>query len=452
MDVSEQKLLLLSALIQLEHRARHAESINELHFIITNESLNLINYKQAILWSIGPGGGIKINAVSGVDRPDGNSPFVIAVKGILKHFLKTLPDSHSFKTVDSTMVPDRLREEWDDLSLEEGLWCPLLSPKKELLGGLLLVRKNTFEEGEITLLERLTEAYGHSWWALKPKADSMVSSIMDKGHKKKYTLAAVAVVLLLLAFFPVRLSVLAPAEIVPADPFVVSVPMDGVVKKFEVEPNQKVEVDQPLFSLDDTSLRNEYELSRKTLDIAKEEYKRAIQKGFSDEKSRAEILMLEAQISQKSAYVSYMAENLKRSSVKAEKAGIIVFNDINDWIGKPVVVGEKIADIADTDHVEAEIMLPVVDAINLSEGAEIKVFLNVEPDKPLSAALRKAAYEAMLTPDNILAFRIKASLNSGEYIPRIGLRGTAKIYGERVSLGYFIFRRPLSSMRQFFGI
>ena len=36
-------------------------------------------------------------------------------------------------------------------------------------------------------------------------------------------------------------------------------------------------------------------------------------------------------------------------------------------------------------------------------------------------------------------------------IPRIGLRGTAKVYGEKVSLFYYLFRRPITYLRQHLG-
>ena len=34
---------------------------------------------------------------------------------------------------------------------------------------------------------------------------------------------------------------------------------------------------------------------------------------------------------------------------------------------------------------------------------------------------------------------------------RLGLHGTAKVYGEEVSLGYYLLRRPLSALRAWTG-
>jgi hypothetical protein len=50
----------------------------------------------------------------------------------------------------------------------------------------------------------------------------------------------------------------------------------------------------------------------------------------------------------------------------------------------------------------------------------------------------------------VLAFAVTAK-PMGE-APRIGSRGTAKLYGQWVPFAYSIFRRPIASVRQFFGI
>ena len=50
--------------------------------------------------------------------------------------------------------------------------------------------------------------------------------------------------------FPVRLSVLAPAELVPAHPEVIRAPIDGVIGQFHVQPNQAVKKGQLLFQID----------------------------------------------------------------------------------------------------------------------------------------------------------------------------------------------------------
>ena len=61
---------------------------------------------------------------------------------------------------------------------------------------------------------------------------------------------------------PVRQTSLAPAEVIALDAEAVAAPIDRVVKTIHVRPNQAVQVGQPLFSLDDTTLRNRLEVAQ----------------------------------------------------------------------------------------------------------------------------------------------------------------------------------------------
>jgi hypothetical protein len=137
--------------------------------------------------------------------------------------------------------------------------------------------------------------------------------------------------------------------------------------------------------------------------------------------------------------------------VTAPRSGIALFADPNDWIGRPVTIGERLLEIADPNKSELEIWLPVADAITLNSGAEVDFFLNVAPDAPLHAKLRQTSYEAVLSPSGVLGYRLKAELTDPASPPRIGLRGTAKIYGDQVSLFYYLIRRPLAAARQLLG-
>lgn len=452
MTPSEQHILLLSTLLQLEKRTRHAESVPELSFIMVNETLRLTKYRQALLWTSGPGGKITVDSVSGVDMPDANAPFIMYMRGLLKHLLRRT-DNGDVHLLQEKDLDEKYRSGWQEWDMGTALWCPLVFPRGKLPGGLLFSRQKEWDNGEIALLQGLTDAYAHAWYALKgnrffPKNPAM---LIYEGWRKRGMQLLGLILIVLLMGLPVRLSAPAPAEVVPSEFLIVSAPMDGVIQRFYVEPGQEIKTGQLLFRLDDTGIRNEYEVSKKALAVSQAEYKSAAQKAFMNEKSRADMRLLKARIQQKSAEADYMAAVLRRTQIHAAQDGIAVFGDVSDWLGKPVITGEKVLILADPGQVEVEIRLPVTDAINLETGADILVFLNIEPDMPLPAKLRQASYEAQVTPDGILAFRVKASFTQKEKKPRIGLRGTARIYGKKVTLFYYIMRRPLSALRQRLG-
>ena len=437
----------LGTALSLMRAARRAETPAILAHVIVNETVRFVAYRQAVLWTANAAGGVRVRAVSGVDQPDPHSPFVQYLGHLIRHLNRA--GKHGGKTagprpVADSEIPDKWCDQWRRWSAGPLFWCPWPGPGTAVAGGVLFFRDTPWTDAAMALLADLNEAYGHAWRALTG----------PRGRRRRIrpwpVLAAVLAAGLLMAL-PVRMSALAPVTIAPKDPLIVSAPMDGVVATAAVSPNQTVAAGQTLFQLDDTTLRNRLAVAQKSLEIVQADYQRATQKAFGDAQSRSELLLLKAQVKEKAAEMDWVAAMLARSRIGAPKDGIAVFTDANDWIGKPVVTGEKIMTIADPARVEADIRLPVADAISLEPGARVRLFLDVQPHRPLPAVLRSASYEAEPTDAGVLAFRLKADLETGQ-TPRIGLRGTAKVYGRPVPLGYYLFRRPLATARRLLGI
>jgi hypothetical protein len=117
-----------------------------------------------------------------------------------------------------------------------------------------------------------------------------------------------------------------------------------------------------------------------------------------------------------------------------------------------VAQGERIMLLADPTQTEFEIRLAVADAIDLPPGAEVRVFLNADPQRALPATLEFQAYRAQPGPDGTLSYRLKARPSGDMSATRIGLKGTAKLYGRSVPLALYVFRRPLAALRQAVGL
>ena len=107
-----------------------------------------------------------------------------------------------------------------------------------------------------------------------------------------------------------RLSVLAPAEVIALDAVAVTAPMDGVVKSFAVQPNQAVVRDDLLFTLDDTTLRNRREVAQKQLQVARADALAAAQKAFASEASRGELAALNGRVAERQAELAWLDEQV----------------------------------------------------------------------------------------------------------------------------------------------
>ncbi|MGH8380060.1 efflux RND transporter periplasmic adaptor subunit [Pseudomonas sp.] len=428
---------LLAHYLGLERQARAAATVEALAFGMVNDGQPLFGYRHAALLIAG-----KVRALTGISVVEPNAPFV----AFIERAAGRLAASKRLASA-GTVAPEELdaasREDWQALSAAEAFWLPLKDRQGEVFGGLWLARDTPWSEAEQALLAQLGDCYSHAWRALQP----------GKPWRLRWparTRWALAGAVLLLLLVPVRQSVLAPAEVVPRNGQVVAAPLDGVIAEFLVKPNQSVTVGQVLLRFDATSLKAQADVAERTLGVAEAELKANTQRAFSDAESSARLDLLAARVEQKRAERDYAHDLLARTEVRAERAGIAVFADAQRWTGKPVQTGERLLEIADPAQAELRIELPVADAISLEPGAEVGLFLDSDPLHRHSAQLERAAYQAQSTPAGQLAYRLDASFSAAP--PRIGLRGTAKLFGQRAPLALYLLRRPLAALRQAVGV
>jgi hypothetical protein len=437
----------LGTLIQLLKRARRAATPEELAFVIVNETHALLPYRQAALWQRDAQGVGRVLAMSGAATVERNAPFMLWLGRAFAEFDRAA-DAARVRLVDTGSLDGATGEAWAEWLPAHGLLVQLGPDGVPPLGTLLLAREQPWSEGDGHLIQELTDGYGYAWQAFRRRSRRL---LMWRGRSSWFKLA-LAAALVALTLLPISLSALAPAEVVALRPTLVRAPLEGVVDRFEVQPNAEVKEGQLLLTMDPRAIENKLDVAVKALAVAEAEYRQAAQSAVFEDKSRALLAVLRGRAEQRRADVTYNQSLLERIKVTATRSGLALFDDPNAWIGRPVAIGERLVEIADPAQAEIEIWLPVADAITLKPDAEVDFFLNVSPDAPLRAHLRQASYEATQSPAGLLGYRLKATLADGVKMPRIGLKGTAKVYGERVTLFYYLMRRPLAAARQFVGL
>jgi HlyD family secretion protein len=439
----------LGTLVQLLKRARHAATAEELGFVMVNETHALLPYRQAALWQRNARGVGKVLAISGAAMVERNAPFMLWLNPAFAK-LDDAAEPDRIRPVDAASLGGGLGEAWREWLPAHGLLIPLRTAGEPALGMLLLARDQPWSDGDAHLISELADGYSYAWLRFRGgRHRSVLATLFGRGRMVKLALAAALVAILCL---PVTLSALAPAEVVALQPTIVRAPLEGVVDHFEVQPNEPVAAGQLLLTLDPRAIENKLDVASKALAVAEAEYRQAAQQAVFDDKSRALMAVLKGRAEQRRADVTYNQSLLDRVKVTATRSGLALYDDPNAWIGKPVTIGERLLEIADPAQAEIEIWLPVADAITLKTGADVDFFLNITPESPLHATLRQASYEATQSPAGLLGYRLKAKLSDAAHPPRIGLKGTAKLFGERVSLFYYLARRPLAAARQFVGL
>lgn len=439
-------------LLSLQQRCLRARDSAELGFVIANETWHLLPYGQAAVFQIDRLGQPALKTVSGLAALQEETPFTLWLGRLCRLASNDFSGAEPRRLTAAMLAAEGavdLKEGWTEWWPPNAIFVPLTAPDGRRNGVVMLVRDTIWDDTELQLLGVLAETWSHCTNALTGHR----TPLRDYWHRlrnhprRRQMLAAVAVIVL----FPVRLSALAPAEIIALQAEAVAAPMEGVIKTFHVPPNAAVKRGQPLFSLDDTTLRNRREVAQKALAVARADALATQQKSFDNLQSKSELAALLGRVKEKEVELAWLDETLARIDVLAPIDGVFVYADQNDWLGKPVVTGERVAQLAQPNDLGVLMWLAVGDAINLEAGAAMRVYLQVSPLSPLSAELVQTSYQAVLSPDGVAAYRIRGKLAAGSEA-RIGLRGVAKVYGDWRPLLYWMLRRPLGTARQWLGI
>ena len=436
-----QQLVRLSSVMSLEARARRASAI-EMPFVMVNETLQAVAYRQAALWLVGKRG---IAAMSGVSAVEGGVPYAAWLMRVVASQRKS-GDFLRIHVVDRTALPTRVRDAWQEWLPPHLLWCPMLDRKGRLTGALMFAREEEWEEGDMHVLSLLVEAYAHGLAAaLSPVRP--LRTVQARTWVRRLALASVLGGTAFLGTLPVRSSILAPAEVVPEHPAVVRAPFAGVIGTMLVRPNEVVTKGQPVARLDERQLRTQYEVARKLLDTARAEYQQASQEAMQDMKARVRASLLSGKIAEQEAEASYRRQMLERADILAPADGVAAYDDPSDWVGRPVEQGERLMLVSPPLSTRLDVEVPVGEAITFTDGSDVVFFDDLDPDHPKYGKLVLSSYGSAMTPEGVLSYSLKAELSPGMPL-RLGLKGTAKVFGPERPLALWLLRKPIATARQ----
>jgi hypothetical protein len=435
-------------LLRVEGDARATKSLDDLRALIANETQLLLRARQCFVLAPTMTGQLEIAAGSSLGRVDRTTPLLQSVEleiarlalgssdGAMRS-VQLWPEASGGASV--TRPPD--------YPFRDALWVPLRDRAGGLLAGVLVLRDEAWQKNDIVLAQRLSLSFAQAWhWH--------VSGVFSRSRfglgRKRTVLGCVAV--LFVAVLPVSLTTLAPMEIVAREPFIVTAPMDGIIESIPIAPSSLVAKGDVLVRFASTMLKNRLEVAEREVEVASSRVKKTMLAAVSDMRARHDLVVAQAELAVKVAERDYARDMLGRSSIMIERAGLAVFGDRRDLLGKPVAAGEKIMEIADPNEVDIRISVPVGDAIILGDDKRAKIFLDSAPLNPRTAWVTVSDYHAKSQDGGPLAFRMTARFDDAGAAPRLGLRGAAQLYGGRVPLLYYILRRPLTAARQWIGL
>lgn len=431
----------LAALLQFEGEVRRQKTEPELVYHVANESRRILPYDQMfVLRRARIGEGHHVIAASSIAVVDRNAPLIALIEASVKRL-----DVAEAQAFDASAYITAGDDALDDYPFHAWHWQPMRDADGDVFAGLLVARREPLREGEAFRLTRIAETVEHGWRALA--GGKPVRPIKKLGKRER---RGIAVALIGVAILPVRMTALAPVEVVAARPFVIAAPFAGVVQRIEVPPNTYVRKGQLLVQFDDTKMRNELGIATEKLAVARARVERSSTAAFGVAEEAREISITQAEFDLAQAEHAYATDMMTKSRILAPRDGMAIYTDRREWEGRAVNTGEAIMQVANPREVSLRIDLPAHEQMALETGAPVKIWLDSQPLWSLDAILDRASFQARMTPENVLAFALTAKPLAAT--PRIGSRGTARVYGRWVPFAYSMLKRPISSARQYLGI
>ncbi|MGB7287155.1 MAG: HlyD family efflux transporter periplasmic adaptor subunit [Salaquimonas sp.] len=435
---------LLEQILAIEGRMRKAETLQALRYYAVNELRQIIPASQIMILQRKSGRKAwAIKSVSSLAAPDERSPMLQWLSSTLGGLID--------RAVKSQACLGRLELDsapHNSPSYRYTLFYRFDIGASQRASTIVFFSDKPFSDQHKQILTRLGETFGHAW------------SVFDRGKPNpalalsKPVKFLIGLAVLLTLFIPVPLAVLAPARIVADKPTIVAAPINGVIEEIHVLPNQPVKTGDLLYSFDKTEAKNNLENATRNLGVSESRYRRASQAAFGSNALKGEVAIAKAEVELAAEEKASFVRRLGLADVHATASGIVLFESIDRWVGIPVETGERVMRIADPEALRIEIDLAGDDTIILDEGASAKLFLDANPLNPYDARIIETSYQPIKSERDTLVFQLRAELlpEENQNDLRIGLRGTAQLFGDPVPLWFFLFRKPLSYLRQLTGI
>lgn len=421
----------LATLVKLEGEIRQQKSMRALAYHAVNDARSLLGFRQAWFFRRNRRNRLVPEAVSDVSTFDVNAPLVVAVTRLVDG----IAIGNGMQSVSLATLQQKA----------QGLFIPLPDGKGGAFAAFLLSRDVAWTDAEQNIAGRLADTYAHAMRALTPP------SLLRKPAVPRWALWVVPMLLAVLAFVPVPMTALAPFEVVAHEPAIMSAPIDGVIASVAADPNSPVRAGDLLFTFDDTRQKADVTIAAQKVLVAESRLTTARNGAFNDAELKRSLATMEMELQLAQAEQAYAQTVLLRGEVRAARDGLLLYAARSDWIGKPVRTGEKVMEIADPSHVAFRLDLPVQDSIVLGDNRLVWLFLDADPLHPRAAQIREMSYHAREIPGGGLAYQIMALPADHGAAIRIGLRGTAQVSGAKVPLGFYLLRRPIAALRQYFG-
>jgi len=431
----EKSIQLLAGINRLTLAAIQAKSVSSLIFLILNDTVSISKYNRALLWERNENKktAFKLLGVSGQASVKTNTE----LSQKWQEIVRSLKEPEKIQIITHPMSSERVSI----------LWMPIMSHDKLALG-LWLERWDGAEwkKEDIEILSFLTKGYGAIW-------ERFTNRFSIAKFTQKPVLISLCIIVICLMFLKVPLRIVAPCEVIAKKTVVITAPLEGIIEKIVVEPGETVKKGALLVEYDKRAPLQELRIAEKKVDIAQSEVNRDTSLAIKDKKALNELGIADLKLKKEMLELELIKFRTGQLEIRAPVAGVVSIENPEEWHGKPVHIGEKVMTVNNPGDTKIRLWIPDDDRVHIELGKPISIFLNIHPERSEEAVLYYISDYTMVTDKSVTSFVAEATWKNGQPADvQLGLKGTAILYGEKVSVFYWIARKPWGYVRRFIGI
>lgn len=267
--------------------------------------------------------------------------------------------------------------------------------------------------------------------------------------KSRYIIAGV--LFLLCLFIPVRENTNAEFMLKPDNISAAYAWFDGQIAQCLKQEGEYVRKGEIIARYDTAKLEYQLANARSALLEAQADLELEQQNSFTDENKLGKVKLLRAKCDTMQVAVKEAQWFLDHSAIRSPSDGILSLTDerAEQLSGKAVRTGDKLFEIYAKNKIIAEIMVNEHDASILHKNLSVNLYLYTSPENGINAEVIDIAQYPKLTEQNTYCYPVTASLeNSDKTDLRFGMRGIAKLSGNRVTLAYYLFKNLILYFRK----
>jgi biotin carboxyl carrier protein len=258
---------------------------------------------------------------------------------------------------------------------------------------------------------------------------------------KQLFILASLVGFVMLMFLPITYRVRCNCVTEPVSRRFAVAPFDGQILAGLVEAGDIVSKGQVLAEMDGRKIR--WDLAGVTAERKQSIITRGTElKDRNVPKARLAELEFDRLVSEESI-LQYHQENLK---IKSPIDGVVLSGSLERAEAASIETGQVLFEIGPVKPMSVEVAIPAEEIAQIKVGYSAKIWIDGQEDEPLTGEIKKI-HPRSETRDAKNVFIAELEFENEDERLRPGMKGSARLDGERRSLGWSLFHKPVNYVR-----